>query len=107
MKTLTISLEDAIYERLLTAGTKNYKEEMANPGYDPLYKYDPDGEEPEKPNPVSVPNTKETRDQHLAVVVDQAIKNILKTHEVQDVSNKAVAEKQTEIESLAINTEIS
>ena len=106
MKTLTISLDDTIYERLLIAGTKNYKEEMANPEYDPAYKYDPEGEEPEKPNPVTVPND-ETRDQHLAEVVDQAIKNILKTHEVQDVSNKAVIKKQKEIESLAINTTIS
>lgn len=106
MKTLTISLDDAIYDRLVIAGTKNYNETMANPDYDPAYKYDPEGEEEEKPNPVTVPNI-ETRDQHLAVVVDTAIKNILKTHEVQDVSNKAVEKKQKEIESLAINTEIS
>jgi len=106
MKTLTITLEDAIYARLLTAGTKGYNEEMANPGYDPGYKYDPEGEDEERPNPVTVPNI-ETRDQHLAAVVDTAIKNILKTHEVQDVSNKAVIKKQKEIESLAINTTIS
>ncbi len=107
MKTLTISLDDAIYDRLVIAGTKNYNKTMANPDYDPAYMYDPEGEEEEKPNPVTVPNTDQTRDQHLAVVVDTAIKNILKTHEVQDVSNKAVEKKQKEIESLAINTTIS
>ncbi len=107
MKTLTISLDDTIYDRLVIAGTKTYSETMANPDYDPKYQYDPEGEEEEKANPVTVPNTKQTRDQHLAAVVDTAIKNILKTHEVQDVSNKAVIKKQKEIESLAINTTIS
>lgn len=107
MKTLTTSLDDTIYDRLLIAGTKGYNEEMSNPDYDPAYRYDPEGEEAEKPNPVTVPNTDQSRDQYLAVVVDQAIKNILKTHEVQDVSNKAVLKKQKEIEALAINTTIS
>jgi len=39
-------------------------------------------------------------------VVDQAIKNILKTHEVQDVSNKAVLKKQKEITGLNITSTV-
>ncbi len=96
MKTLTIKLEDAIYERLLTAGTKGYQEEVNNPDYDPNV----EGSLPTKPNPHS-------KDDHLLDAVEASVKQILLNHEVNEVSDKAVAKKQKEIESLSINTEIS
>jgi len=96
MKTLTIELEDTIYTRLLTAGTKGYNPEMKNPDYDP----GKDG------STAMVPNTK-TRDQHLANAVSQAVKSILGSYEVQEASTKAVEKKQKEIALLDINTVIT
>ena len=96
MKTLTIALADTIYDRLLTAGTKNYHPEVKNDDYDPAV----EGSQPTKPNP-------DSRDDFLMGVVDQAIRGILNTHEVQEVSRVAVEEKQKEIEALAINTTVS
>jgi len=96
MKTLTIKLEDAIYDRLITAGTKHYREEIENLDYDP-------GKEG---STAMVPNT-ETRDQHLANVVGQAVKSILGSYEVQEASKKAVEKKQKEIALLDIKTVIT
>lgn len=92
MKTLTISLEDTIYERLLTAGVRNYQETITNPDYDPNI----EGSETTKPN-------EKSRDDLLMVVIEQTVKQILMSYEVNDVSTKAVLKKQKEIGELVIN----
>jgi len=96
MKTIKITMDDPIYDRLLTAGTQSYQKNVTNPDYDP----EEEGSQPTISNP-------KTKDQYLIEVVDQSIKNILSTYEVQDVSNKAVAKKQKEIQALTINTTIT
>lgn len=96
MKTLTIKLEDAIYDRLITAGTKHYKEEIKNLAYDPT-------KEDSLP---MIPND-ETRDEFLEGVMSQAVKTILNTSEVQEVSRIAVEKKQKEIDALDIKTVIT
>lgn len=96
MKTLKTELSDALYERLKTAGTKNYRDTIKNEDYDPEI----EGSLPTKANDV------QTRDEYLAEVVSDTIKSILAGHEVNEASRVAVTDKQLEIKKMAFNTTI-
>ncbi len=94
MKTIKTEMSDAIYDRVMAAGTKQYQPEVANPDYP-----EKEGSQPTVPN-------NETRDEYLAGVVTQAVRNIILTHEVQEASNSAVSDKQAEIKGLNITSTV-
>ncbi len=96
MKTLKTELSDADYNRLKTAGTKNYQDTIKNPDYDP----EVEGSELMKVN------DEQTRDEYLAEVVTATIKGILAGHEVNEASRIAVADKQEEIRKMNFNTTV-
>jgi len=89
-------MSDSIYSRLKVAGTKQYRDEMPNPDYD----------QEDENSLAMTPNTKQTRDEYLAGVIDEAIKGILKGHEVHQASQDVVKSKQEEIDNLNISTTI-
>lgn len=89
-------MSDTIYDRLKVAGTKLYRTEMPNPDYDPKT----------EGSLAMIPNTVQTRDEYLAGVVEEAVKTILKTHEVNEASREAAKSKSEEIDKLSITSTI-
>jgi len=78
MKTIEIKMSDTIYNRLKVAGTKQYQQ-----------------------------NDEQSRDEYLAGVIDTAVKQILKEHEVNQAYFEAVKTKEGEIDKLNITSTIT
>lgn len=96
MKTIKIEMSDTIYSRLKAAGTKAYSSEVPNPDYDPQV----------EKSPIMILNTDQTREEYLEEVVEEAIKQILRLHEVNKAAREAEKTKVEEIDRLNITSTI-